>query len=159
MKARKMKGISPLLASILLIAITVAVASMASGWFTSTIRASTASTTNRTTTALDCSGASIAIDNLFITGTTGFGSAAKAIVRNNGQVDGLTILSAQLYNTTGANFTASSMPITSVNAGTIITLSIPQTNFSACPASFSRLVVTTNCGGISDTFTGTPVCR
>ena len=154
-----MKGISPLLASILLIAITVAIASLASGWFTSTIRASTTATTNRTNTALDCSGASIAIDNLFITGTTGFGSAARAIVRNNGQIDGLTILSAQLYNTTGANFTASSTPITGVNAGGIITLAIPQTNFSSCPAAFSRLVVTTNCGGISDTFTGTPVCR
>lgn len=152
-----MKGISPLLASILLIAITVAVASMASGWFTSTIRTSTASTTNRTNTALDCSGASISVDSVYITGTTS--ATIKAIVRNNGQIDGMTIIGAQAFNTTGGNFSATGLPVVSVNQGTITTLSFVPGNFAACPASFTSLVVTTNCGGITDTFTGTPTCR
>ena len=152
-----MKGISPLLASILLIAITVAVASLASGWFTSTIRAATTATTNRTNTALDCSGASVSVDSIYITGTTS--AAIKAVVRNNGQIDGMTIVGAQAYNTTGGNFSATGLPVVSVNQGSIVTLSFVPGTFVVCPTSFASLVVTTNCGGISDTFTGIPTCR
>jgi len=151
-----MKGISPLLASILLIAITVTVASLASGWFTSTIRSSAATTSNRTEEALDCAGSSISIDDIYITGTAS--ATIKAVVRNNGQTDGLTIQSAQAFNRTGGNFTSTSTPVTSLNRGSIATLSFVTGSFASCPAAFSQLLVTTNCGGISDTYTDTPKC-
>ena len=153
-----MKGVSPLLAGILLIAITVTVASLASGWLTSTIRSSTDTTTNRTDTALLCSGASIAIEDVYIVGTTS--ATITASVRNNGQIDDLVIQSAQVFNTTGGNFTlTTATPITDVDRGSIVQLSFVTGAFAACPGDFSELIVTTQCGGIIDTFTATPKCN
>ncbi|MBI4019078.1 MAG: hypothetical protein HY364_02395 [Candidatus Aenigmarchaeota archaeon] len=151
-----MKGISPLLASIMLIAIVVTVASLTSGWVTSTVRSAAASTTNKTETSLDCSGASISIDNIYIVGNAS--ASARVVVRNNGQSDGMTIQSAQIYNTTGNNFTANNTPLTSLNVGTIATLTFFPVNLSTCPNAFSELRVTTSCGGISDVFNDRPRC-
>ena len=153
-----MIGISPLLASIMLIAIVVTVGSLTSGWTTSTVRSVAASTTNKTETGLDCSGASVSIDNIYMVGSNNPASTATAVVRNNGQTNGMTISSAQIYNTTGSNFTSTSTPVTGVNVGNIVTLSFVPVNISSCPNSFFEMRVTTNCGGISDVFNDRPKC-
>src|SRR3989338_2717765 len=153
-----MIGISPLLASIMLIAIVVTVGSLTSGWTTSTVRSVAASTTNKTETGFDCSGASVSIDNIYMVGSNNPASTATAVVRNNGQTNGMTISSAQIYNTTGSNFTSTSTPVTGVNVGNIVTLSFVPVNISSCPNSFFEMRVTTNCGGISDVFNDRPKC-
>ena len=153
-----MKGVSPLLSGILLVAITVTVASLASGWFTSTIRASTDTATNRTDAGLLCSGASISIDNLFITGTSS--ATVTASVRNTGQTDTLALQNAQIFNSTGSNFSATNINTsTKLNKGEVFTLSFVTASFDSCPGSFSELLITTNCGGITDKYTGTPKCN
>jgi flagellin-like protein len=157
-----MKGVSPLLAGILLIAITVTVASMASGWFTSTITTSTSSTTNKTGQGLDCSGASVSIDNVFVIGTGQQLVNATVSILNNGQTDNLRIQSAQLYNVTGNNFTANNTATLSedgvLNKGEIAILEFYNLSIAACPAAFLEVTVLTSCGGISDRFTSRPKC-
>ncbi|MBI4018689.1 MAG: hypothetical protein HY364_00360 [Candidatus Aenigmarchaeota archaeon] len=151
-----MKGISPLLASIMLIAIVVVVGSMTSGWMTSTIRGAQASTTNKTETGLQCSGASISIERVYVTGTSA--ATVTASVRNSGLTDGLVIQSAQIFNSTGSNFTSSSTPVTAFDRGEVETLTFPNVNFASCPGAFSELRITTGCGGIADVFTDRPSC-
>jgi len=150
-----MKGISTLLASVLLIAFTVAIATIVFSFYSSTIQSSTETVTNKTATAVDCSSASINIEDVFITGTTS--ATARVIVKNNGFAD-LTIQDAQFINKTGHNFTTSNVPLTGFNKGSIAALVFTNVNVSACPAGFSKVLVTTNCGGVSDIFDGTPKC-
>ncbi|MBS3054267.1 MAG: hypothetical protein J4431_01910 [Candidatus Aenigmarchaeota archaeon] len=151
-----MKGVSPLLASIMLIAIVIVVGAMTSGWMTSTVRSAQASSTNKTDTGLQCSGASISIEKVYVTGTAA--ATVTASVRNSGLTDGLVIQSAQIFNTTGSNFTSSSTPVTAFDRGEIETLTFRNVNFASCPGAFSELRVTTSCGGIADFFTDRPSC-
>ena len=147
-----------MLAGILLIAITVTAASLASGWITSTVRGTTDTVTNRTDTSLLCDGASISIDNVFIVGTVNPANVT-VVVRNNGLINGMIVQNIQLYNTTGTNFTSVDVPITNIDRGDVISVTnFNDANLTACPASFSRVLVTTNCGGIEDTFTAVPKC-
>ena len=150
-----MKGISPLLAAVLLIAVTVAIATLVAGWISTTVRTTQATITNKTSEAVDCSAAAIVIDDVYAASGT---VTARAIVRNAGQTDDLTIQSAQLYNTSGSNFTASSLPITNVDKGNVNTLSFAGASIASCPTSFSQIVVTTSCGGVSAIWNKPPKC-
>lgn len=152
----EMKGISPLLASVLLIAITVAIATLIMGWMSTVARTTQIKVENKTSQAVDCSSASISIDDVYI--TAGSAGSANIIVRNTGQVDGLTVQSAQIYNTTGANFSTISTPITSFNKGDIATLRFLNISVATCPTDFSKVIVTTSCGGVTDIFDTTPKC-
>ena len=151
-----MKGISALIASVLLVAFVVSVGLLVMGWFTTLTRSTTVSVTNKTSEGIECSSAAIGIVDVYITGT--MQGTTRAIIKNTGYTDNLIIVGADFYNTTGHNFTASSLPIGDFDKGELQTLSFPSTNVSSCPANFSRVVVSTNCGGISDTFSGTPKC-
>ncbi len=114
------KGISPLLATVLLIAITVATTTMLSGWISSTMSTTQTTISNRTSEGVACAAAEIIIDDVY-TGK-GSGGIARTIVRNSGMTDNLAITSAQLYDRIGHNFTStSSLPI-SLSKGQITTL-------------------------------------
>ncbi|MFH0832695.1 MAG: archaellin/type IV pilin N-terminal domain-containing protein [Candidatus Aenigmatarchaeota archaeon] len=153
-----MKGISPLLASVLLIAVTVAIATLVMGWMSTTMRSTQTTVSNKTTQATECSAAAISIDDVYLSGLY----SANVIVRNSGQTDNLQITSVQLYNVTGGNFTTSTAE-TDFDKGEVTTfaISVGSNTFpivDTCPTDFSKVIVTTNCGGIKDTFEGTPKC-
>ncbi|MBI4014886.1 MAG: LamG domain-containing protein [Candidatus Aenigmarchaeota archaeon] len=114
-----MNGISPLLASILLIAITVTAATIVSGWTTSALATAQRGTDNKTSSALACSSAALAIDSVFI--TPGNNATASVVVRNSGSVDNLVVSSAQLYDKLGNNF--STINTLTLNVGQTGTLS------------------------------------
>ncbi|MBI2076726.1 MAG: hypothetical protein HYT72_05765 [Candidatus Aenigmarchaeota archaeon] len=155
------KGISPLLASVLLIAVTVAIATLVAGWLSTTVRTSQITVSNRTIEATECTGASIVIDDVYI--DAGVNQTQRVIVRNAGQSDNMQIISAQLYNITGGNFSARSLPLTGFMKGNVTTLIfndtiIGPTIVDTCPGGFSKVIVSTNCGGVSAEFTSTPKC-
>ncbi len=161
MKSQNKKGISPLLAAVLLIAVTVAIATLVMGWLTTITRTTQVTVSNRTSEAVDCASASIAIEDVYI--DAGINQSQRVIVRNSGLLDSLQIISAQIYNRTGGNFSANSLPITNFNRGNVTTLVFIGglaniTVVDSCPGAFSRAIVSTNCGGISAEFTGTPKC-
>ncbi len=118
----KSKGISPLLASVLLIATTVVISTMFAGWLASTTSITQATITNKTNEGVACAAAEITIDDSYITnGSTS--ETASVILRNSGGTDDLTITSAQLYNKNGDNITASNVPISNFDRGSTSTLS------------------------------------
>ena len=152
-----MKGISPLLASVLLIAITVSIATLIMGWMSTVARTTEVKVENKTMQAVDCSSSSVTIQDVYIKAGNGTG-AASVIVTNSGQTDGLVIRSVTLINTTGVGFSSSSVPISNFDQGDVETLTFTSINISVCPQSFSKVIVTTDCGGVSDTFDTTPKC-
>ena len=99
-----MKAVSPLLAAIMLVAITIVAASMVSGWTTSTFSGAERTVDNRSAGAIQCAGASISIDQAYV--SAGSNGTAVLAVRNSGDVDGLRIISAQIFDRLGNNFTA-----------------------------------------------------
>ncbi len=151
---RIMKGLSPLVATVLLVAFTVTLATIISGWFT-TVTESTASTvSNKTEIATRCSSASLSIDDVY--SGTGANITARAAVRNSGSA-GLTIKSAQLFNSAGFNFTAANLPV-SLERGEAATIEFFYVNITSCPASFSRLIVSSDCGNAGAVFDASPKC-
>ena|SRR3989344_5682509 len=150
------KGLSPLIAAVLLIAITVAIGTLIGGWFSTFTRTTTDKVSNRTTEAIDCTSANINIEDVYV--IAGLNGVTRVIVKNTGFSDDMTIQSAQAYNKTGSNFTGSGTPITNFDKGGLVTIVFSGTSIPSCPADFSKVVVTTTCGGISDTFGGTPKC-
>jgi flagellin-like protein len=151
------KGISPLIASVLLIAFTVAIATIVFSFLSTTVKQTTTSTANKTTEALECSAASINIDDVYISGTSA--ATVRVIVKNTGFTNGLSIISANVYNKTGVNFSTSDVPLTGFDKGETATLTFTNVNMSAgCPTAFSKVIIATSCGGVSDTFDGTPKC-
>ena len=169
MKKRKLhpstgneKGISPLLAAVLLIAVTVAIATLVMGWITTITRSTQVTVSNKTVEATDCSSASIVIEGVYI--AAGGNGTSRVIVRNAGLLDNMQIISAQIFNRTGSNFSASSLPITNFGKGNVTTLSFSPigppggTVATACPGDFSRVLISTTCGGVSAEFTSTPNC-
>ncbi len=114
-------GISPLLASVLLIAATVVISTMLAGWLASTTSITQTTITNKTNEGVACAAAEIVIDDVYI--TTGASETASVILRNSGMTDDLTITSAQLYNKNGDNISATNVPISNFDKGNIATLS------------------------------------
>ncbi len=114
------KGISPLLASVLLIAATVVISTMVAGWVSSTTSATQTTITNKTNEGVVCAAAEIVIDDVY--SGAGSGGIARAIVRNSGGSDGLTIISAQLYDKLGNNITSSSPLPINLNKGQMATI-------------------------------------
>lgn len=151
-----MKGLSPLVATVLLIVIVVSIATLVTGWVTTFTRQSQETATNRTTSAIDCSGASISIRSVFV--TNGTAGSAAVLVENTGFVNDLTITAAQVLNRTGGNFSSSATPVSNFDRGDIATLRFSNVSIPLCPNDFSEVVVATNCGGISDRFKDAPKC-
>ncbi|MDI6720998.1 MAG: hypothetical protein QMD85_01315 [Candidatus Aenigmarchaeota archaeon] len=149
-----MKGISPLVASVLLLAIVVSIAVVVGSWVSGMAKDTTATVGNRTAESVSCSASDIVVTSLYI--TAGASGSARAQVQNRG-FQAITLTSAQLINRTGHNFsTSTTLPI--LTRGQVAQLSFSSTSVPTCPTDFSRVVLTSNCGGISHSFTGTPDC-
>lgn len=153
-----MKGISPLIAAVLLIAFTVAIATLVAGWFSTLTRTTTSTVTNTTRLAVDCSQASINIREVFVKASSG-SAIVRALVENNGYMDDMNITSAFAYNNTGHATAGAGIPITDFDRGENIVINFTSMTIATCPTNFDRVVVTTDCGGVSDTFTATPRCE
>jgi flagellin-like protein len=151
----KRKGVHPLIATVLLIAFTVALGSVLMGWVSSLQKESQSSITNKTTEAIDCNSADITIDDVYINYAR---NVSRVIIRNSGQVDNLQVTGAFFTNTAGlsANLTnATVLPIV-LNRGEIKQLEFNITGIMTSCANFSKVIVSTSCAGKKDIFTRTP---
>ncbi len=151
-----MKGISALLAAVLIIAVTVSIATLVMGWLSTTIRGTQTTVENRTTEAVNCASAGISIDDVYI--SAGAPGSARVIVRNSGQADDLAIQSAYIYNRTGEAFSAAGLPSTDFDRGEVVTLMFNAATVVACPGDFIEAIATTDCPGISAKFSARPKC-
>ena len=154
-----MKGISPLIAAVLLIAITVAIATLVTGWVSSTVRSTQVSVENKTTEAVECAGASIVVDDVYVN-DNGATATVRAVVRNSGQTNDIQIQNATLYNNIGSGKTANSpsVPVTDFDRGEVVTFDFTGAAIATCPTNFKEVIVTTTCGGVFGKFDKTPRC-
>ena len=149
-----MKGISPLIAAVLLIAFTVAIATLIMGWFSSFTRSTTTSISNTTNQAVACSDARVSIMDVYINNGT---QNANVIIGNIGGSP-VSITGLEILNTTGNGFSAGFTKIGALNTSQIVTFTITGLGCGSCPTCFSKAVLTTGCGGVGDVFTNTPKC-
>ena len=141
-----MKGISPLIAAVLLIAFTVSIATIVIGWFTTFVRTTTSNVTESTSETMGCSVASISIEHVYCNSTA---ETCKIIVKNTGFKD-FTTVNALISRNDGARCTGSLTE--GLNKGEVKTITL-----SACPTmsatTFDLASVTTECGGVGDSTT------
>ncbi len=143
-----MKGISPIVAAVILVAFVISIGLLVFGWMATLTRTTSESVSDSTITAVGCGSARVSIDTVYITG-----SSSSAIVKNNG-FKNVTITGAQYISKTGGNVGAT-VPV-SLPVGSITALSF-SSGIISC-STFSQIAVSTDCGGVGDTFTGTPIC-
>ena len=162
LRSKGYKGISPLIAAVLLIAITVAIATLVSGWISTITRGTQVTVENKTSEAVECAAAAVSIDNVYIVGN----NSVRIVVRNSGQANDLEVTNVTAINTTGSVFSfGTSQPVlTDFDRGEAFTFVINAsgitlfgTQGNTCLA-FSKAIVTTNCGGVSAVFDKTPRC-
>jgi len=156
MRKKSSKGISPLIAAVLLIAFTVAIATLVMGWFSQLTRTTTTTVSNKTTEAVACSNAQVSIEDVYMRLNATEGDA-RILVKNSG-FSTLGITSLQVYNTTGANFSTGFGAASSLAPGSIVTYNLTNVSIPTC-ATFSKVIVTTNCGGVTDVFESAPKCQ
>lgn len=141
------KGISPIFASILLIAITVLVAGIVMSWMTQFSETQTDVISNRSTGIIQCTAADIEIQAVYLDFKA---NVSRLTVRNSGRVDDV-IISAKVYNNLGQNTAnITEFPITFVK-GDLMSLELNMTGVIETCANFSQATVSTSC--TSDAFT------
>ncbi len=153
------KGVSPLIASVFLIAITVTIATLLSGWVSTVTRTTQVSAENKTAEAVECAAAVILIEDVYVQ-DTGANAIVNAFVRNSGQANDLIIGNATVYNTSGGSLTATapSVPLSDFDRGEVVTFTFTNAPIPSCPTNFQEVIVTTNCGGVSAKFDKSPKC-
>ena len=147
-----MKGMSPLIGSVLVIAITVTIFAILGGWIPDFIKSTQTSVGNTSSEAIDCTSSDITITSVYIDFET---NISRVSARNSGFTED-KIVSAQLFNNKGEeciNLTA--LPIT-FPQGSLKSIEFNVSGkISAC-VNFSKIEISTLCR--STEFTGTPTC-
>ena len=153
-----MKGVSPLIAAVLLVAFTVAIATLIMGWFSTFTRTTTSTVSNKTSTAIGCSNAQISIEDVYVKNATLINETRVTVIVKNTGYATIGLNSLQVYNTTGQNFSQGFVAATSIAPGSIVTYNVTNVSMITCPTTFSKAIVTSTCGGISDAFDSLPKC-
>lgn len=144
------KGLSPLLATVLIISITVAIATLVMGWMTNVTKDVQWTVGNKTTYAVDCSAADISVDAVYMDFNA---NKSRVSVRNAGFVDD-KVVSASMQNTFGdALSTITSMPM-NFTRGAQATIEFNLSGKMSNCNNFSQVIVTTQC--TYDKFKSTP---
>ncbi len=148
-----------MIAAVLLIAITVAIATLVSGWISTVTRSSQIAAENKTSEAVDCAAAAVVVDDVYVVGT-GSSATVRAIVRNAGQASDLVLGNATVFNSSGGTFTATSpaVPYADFDRGESVTFQFNPASIGSCPSNFGEVIVTTTCGGVFAKFDKTPKC-
>ncbi|MBI2578156.1 MAG: type IV pilin [Candidatus Aenigmarchaeota archaeon] len=141
-----MKGVSPLIATVLLIAVAVLLASTISTWVTGLTKDQSVTLTNRSTEITECAGKNMRIEDVYLDFTA---NISRVNVRNTGQVDE-TIVSAFLLNQQGVNTTLNStLPVT-LKKGEMKTIQFFINGTITACANFSQARISTLC--VTDTY-------
>lgn len=135
------KGVSPMVAVVLLIAITVLLSGVIFGWIKTFSFAETEKISNRSEELTTCSGSAISVDDVYLD----FGSnKSRATVRNTGQLTE-RITSAQMLNTNGANATMLGNQTVTIPRGEVRIVEFSLNGTVPACANFSQVKVSTLC--------------
>ncbi|MFB6214170.1 MAG: archaellin/type IV pilin N-terminal domain-containing protein [Candidatus Nanohaloarchaea archaeon] len=132
------KGVSPIVASVLLLAVTLSVASIFSGWGPNIVRTVTQSTQNQTETTINCNQASVDITSAkYYTGDN-----TSVVVRNTGTSD-----LDQLQISTWKNDLPMNQKVISVNRGNFTTVNVSTSSKPDSVQAFSK-----DCSSVTDKY-------
>lgn len=133
------KGISPLVASVLLIAATMSIAGILAYWASNFTKMQTSQFENQTTLTR-CSGGNIEIYSCNFNRTT---NVFNIILRNTGQIDLTNLVGTAIY----PNGTVSPQNLTGTlsSSGSSAILSFNIVNISS---DLSKIIITTNCPNV-----------
>ena len=147
-----MKGMSPLIGSVLVIAITVTVFGILGGWIPDFIKSTQTDVGNKSTEAIECTSADVTIGSVYIDLSQ---NVSRVSVRNSGFTDD-QIISAHFLNNKGEECTnLTALPIT-FPQGSMKSIEFNITGKITACANFSKVEISTLCR--SADFTGTPTC-
>lgn len=147
-----MKGLSPLIATVLLIAFTVAVAGIVSLWVTGFTNLTTKQIQNQSLTRVNCTYGSIAISNVNYCSTSNYLSGQLS---NNGLITFGAVSLQEVYNNGTSpiqHLCLASSSVVSCNASNL-TISpgyLYTFNVSGISSGFSLVNVITDCIGVTD---------
>lgn len=139
-----------MIAATLLIAITVATATLFAGWATTLTQQQTQTVGNKTKAGVDCTRAAITIDAVYLDFAA---NKSRINVKNSGLLDD-SIVSASVLNAAGsaaANLTAFPVKLLKGNSAGI---EMNITGIMTVCSNFSQAIVATQC--VSKVFDGTP---
>jgi flagellin-like protein len=149
-----MKGISPLIAAVLLIAFTITIAILIVSWGSSFVTQTTSGIGNKSTELIDCSGAAIEIDSVYVAS-----NATTIIIRNVG-IKAVSVTSVAVMNTTGGIATVSTgnniTTVTGMARGAIGSVTVGDGRLGSSCAAFSKVTVASACPGIAAEWTKSP---
>ncbi len=135
-----MKGISTLIAAVLLIAVTLLISLIVSTSFTSLVKTQASTIQTRTGEAVNCTSSDINIEDVFVDVASNRG---RVTIRNSGQIRE-NIVRGTMLNDTGSLATSlDTFPI-SIAKGALTTLTFDTTTNLTC-VNFNRVIVTTEC--------------
>ncbi len=145
-----MKAVATYISATLLIAITVAIATLFVGWATTLTQTQTQTVTNKTKAGIDCTRAKVTIEDVYIDTAA---NKARINVRNSGFFDD-SVISAVVISTSGnvsTNLTA--FPVT-LSKGDLASIELNISGRITVCGNFSKAIVATSC--VSKEFDGTP---
>ncbi|MBI2583575.1 MAG: hypothetical protein HYW25_02820 [Candidatus Aenigmarchaeota archaeon] len=137
-----LKGIEPVIAVVILVAISIAMAGMLFTWYQGTLRIEQ----ERTASAAECAFASLEVGDVFLSAEGG-----RVIIENTGQ-HSLDVSLIVLQKTDGLE---SFLMNSTVEERSLASLPFP---FTGSCGNFVSLTVYTACNGIDARFSGEPVC-
>lgn len=148
-----LKGISPLVATVLLIAFVVAVAGLVATWVNGFTKSQTQLVSDQSTLSISCSYGGINVKNLVFQGAT---TQLAGVIENNGQVPlGNFTLSVVYQNATSQTIQICSAPSGSVSCPvsnlTLTTSQQAAFNLTIWGSNYNTVKVATNCSSVSDT--------
>jgi hypothetical protein len=145
-----MKAVTDYVAVTLLVAITVAIATLFVGWSITLTQTQTQTVGNKTKAAVDCTNAKITIDDVYIDLAA---NKTRISVRNSGLL-GESVVSAIAISANGnvsSNLTA--FPI-ALSKGDSVSIELNTSDRITACGNFSKAIVTTQCASVE--FDGTP---
>lgn len=145
-----MKGVSVFIAATLLIAITVAIGTLFSGWLVTLTQSQSQTVSNKTKAGIDCTRSKITIEDVYLDTAA---NKARINVRNSGLYDD-PVVAAIVTTTTGNSSTnLTAFPIALLK-GKSASIELNISGIITACANFSKALVTTLC--VTREFDGTP---
>ncbi|MBI4018108.1 MAG: hypothetical protein HY368_00695 [Candidatus Aenigmarchaeota archaeon] len=136
-----LKGVSPLIATVMVIAITLIIATLISSWISALSQEQGKTVSNKTEAITSCAGSGIVIEDVYLETAT---NISRVTVRNSGRTTE-TIISAQILSKTGVNGTLNTSLPLSITSGDIKSLVFNTTGAITSCANFSQVRVSTEC--------------
>ena len=144
-----MKGVSTIIATVLLLAITVLISLIVSTSLTQLTKEQASTVSTKTTQAVNCTSSDISVEAVYIDNAV---NISRVTVRNSGQINE-NIVSAKMFNKTGNEAASTNTYPIALSKGSLTTLNFNTTGNVTC-TSFSQVLVSTEC--ITTAFTSTP---